>query len=111
LRQKYPVEELDATPAARAPVAGARAAATAEAAGPKGGQDLVVRFKAPVRKEWLRGLKKLGADVKRALGGSAVVVASPNKTVAAALREYEPVAAVDAHVPEIQLSPELLKSL
>lgn len=112
VRKSYPVEPLDRASSSGPSPASARTAAVGGAvvAG-SGPQDVVVRFKAPVRPEWMAALAGAGAEVKRPIGDSAVVVTCPTRAVLAQVQGLAQVDRVDAHVPEIQVSPEFVQAL
>ena len=88
LRQQYPVEELPEL-AARQPSGRTALAAAAGEPVKKGRQDVVVRFKAPVKKEWLKDIEKLGAKVLRPLGGAAVIASLQSQKALQKLRGYD----------------------
>jgi serine protease AprX len=113
IRRLFPVEELPPAVQSGSAAGGAGAAAIAAgtAAGTSGSQDVVVRFRAPVRPEWVRQIEQLGASLQQPLGDSAFVVEARNSKTVDAIRALPVVEQVDVHVPDIRISPDFVAGL
>ena len=113
LKSRFPVEELlePVTPAMAVKPAGNRRGGRSAAPTKTLTGDIVIRFRAPVREEWLKELVQAGAEIKRPLGNLAILAAVPNAVIRAAVLNNPAVQSVDSHVPDIRLSPNFVKQL
>jgi hypothetical protein len=111
LQKRYPVEMLQL----EQPDAGAGARGTLESMAQqprrRGPYQVVARFGAPVREEWLTDLTDAGYTIQGPIGQSAVVVEASNKVTLANLAQFPHVQQVDPHVPVVALSPGFIQNL
>lgn len=111
LRERFPVEEMAAPkPPPQLPQAAGMAAAVDQ--GPqRGPYTRVVRFRQPVREEWLDAIDAAGSQLLGFLGSNTVVVSCPNKPTLIALNGVPKVERISAYVPDIRVDPSFLAAL
>ncbi|MFN8445627.1 MAG: S8 family serine peptidase [Caldilineaceae bacterium] len=110
LRKRYPVEELvpPQAPQAVPEVAGLAAAVEEKSKGP---YTLVVRFRAPVRQEWIDEIATTGCQYLEPIGSSTVVVRCANKRDRSKLEKLTSVTSITTYVPVIVISPDFFDNL
>jgi len=111
LRKHYPVEKLDRPEEPSTSRSIAAPASAKVGSGKARRRDVIIRFKSPVRPGWLKAIEKLGVEVKRPLGASAVVASSTSEKVLNKVRSHAKVERVDPYVPEIRVSPGFFQNL
>jgi serine protease AprX len=111
VRKRCPVEKLKSpTPPPAVPDV-ANLAAMLPRTRTRGPYTVVVRFRAPVRQEWIEELKATGCESVGVLGSSTFVVRCPSKTSLAKLQSLPAVARISDYVPDIQVDPQFLGGL
>jgi subtilisin family serine protease len=111
IRQRYPVERLKSpSPPPTVPTVADLATVVAEAPA-RGPYTVVVRFRAPVRRDWVAAVEAAGAVSHGPIGSTSLVVSCPNKATVKRLRELPSVEQVSDYVPTIRLSPASLQQL
>jgi subtilisin family serine protease len=111
LRKRYPVEMLELEGADADSGMGTSLESMAQEPRKRGPYQVVARFGAPVREEWLEDLADAGYTIQGPIGQSAVVVEARNKVTLAKLAEFPHVQQVDPHVPVVALSPGFIQNL
>jgi subtilisin family serine protease len=111
LRRRHPVESLPAPQPPPSIPGVANMAEAVAASRPRGPYDLVVRFRAPVRQEWIDAVSATGCRPRAAIGSTTLVVQCPSKTSASRLRALPDVARVSDYVPQIQITPRFMQDL
>ncbi|MEA3276495.1 MAG: S8 family serine peptidase, partial [Pseudomonadota bacterium] len=103
IKKHYPVEALpELKPPPEMPVVMGLAAPERT----RGPYTVAVRFRAPVRPDWLKAIAATGCESHGAIGSSTLVLSCPNKTSLAKLRKLASIARVSTYVPSIQISPD-----
>jgi serine protease AprX len=111
IRKSWPVEKL-AEPKPPPSIPEMEHMAAAVAAPPRRGPyTKVIRFRAPVRKEWMADVEEAGCQIYRPIGSSTLVVSCPNKLSLRRLEQNHNIERITDFVPDIQLVPEFLDSL
>ncbi len=103
IRKRYPVEKLECPQPL--PDKQAVAALATPTADPKkrGPYFRVVRFNAPVRKEWIETLERGDCELCEAIGRFTIVVKCPNKTSLAQLHHLPTQPQITCYVPHVDL--------
>ena len=104
LQKRYPVEKLQPDQPDAGPGVGVPLESMAQEPRRRGPYQVVARFGAPVREEWLADLEDAGYTIQGPIGQSAVVVEASNKVTLAKLAQFPHVQQVDPHVPVVALS-------
>jgi serine protease AprX len=111
LQKRYPVEVLEPEQPDADSGVGAALESMAQQPRRRGPYQVVARFAAPVREEWLVDLADAGYTIQGPIGQSAVVVEASNKVTLAKLAQFPHVQQVDPHVPVVALSPGFIQNL
>lgn len=103
-RRFYPVEPFGEpkSPPAMPDLAGLAESATTDSV--RGPYTLVMRFRSPVRSEWLEEVTAIGCKHLGSLGSSSIVLHCPTKRIRARLGKLPYVAAVWSYLPEIKIA-------
>ena len=111
LRGQFPIEGLQAPkPPPEIPETAAMAADVAEPEA-RGPYTRAVRFRAPVRSEWMAELQEIGCQIYGTIGSSTVVVQCPNKPVLAKLEKLPTIERITRYVLQINISEQFFETL